>query len=745
MKKILMKKIAFLATAGLWSIAAPMQAGADVRLDFGKADSPVEKDWISASSQGTEERPSFRWLSVPIESFDVPQADPLDPLSRDGVRFSLEKPLEFELDLPAGTYEMEALLGERSDNFRPAMFLEANGKRVISAVYGFIGTPIWTRARIEHPGGNLRVRAGIDRDKPATGSLLALRIRSAAGARWNPLELAAEDWRPAIRWIASERIRGIYGILSQYQYDEDDGFFTDTTEALWQRAAQTGMNCVVAPYTDTMAGFFRRAGMRFFHVVNFASGEQYTLRRDEFAKNVLFDGREDDRPNPLDEKAWQEQVVKPALEAWRASQKNGTPIAAVVIDLEMYGAKFMEVYHSTCTFDAANFAEFCRQFFPELAEPEEIAAGTRYDTLLKAGKLQAYYAFLEDKLATITRRVEEAIHDEAPDLLIGYLQHFDNWFFRGMQRGLGTKEMPIIAFGENTYYGYNGDAPFERSALAARNAHVLYCVGLWPRIMHPEKLWKDAFLAGVESAGFWLYGYGYPMAKQDPTAELDDALRRANSAIFDFLKTGRIADVGEIDHMLKSPFSRKEDLLEMKQVDADPHPTKLEPLPAWSRAVTKLDFGLPDSPLAEGWTRVTSLDAWKPGGVFGWERFPRISFDRSENAAKVLGEDPSALPLVSDGIMSSGKNAFLAKVPDGRYRVWVVLGDLGMNEFRTHQNVSANGVPLATNATTNTEEYRCFSAVIPAKDGVIRLDLEGKGSQQDVNVLGVVIEPETSP
>lgn len=741
------KVLGWIVGASLMLSMAVLCAGGspDLRLDFGTPDSPVMDGWIQVSLRGEDGNEDlFRWIVAPDEAIDVPQADPLDALSRDGVRFLLGKPIAFEVELPAGTYDLEVLLGERGDSFRPSMFVEVNKQRVISQAYGFIGTPVWTRARIRHPGGKLTVRAGVDREKPATGTLLAMRIHPASGNRWQPLTLAADAWHPAIRWIASERIRMVYGMASQYQYDAKAGYFTDTTQALWGRAAKLGMNVVAAPYSQEMSTFFTSRGMRFFHILNFASGERYNLRKGDFQKNVLASGKEDDRPNPVDKNVWVEQVVKPALEVWRQSEAVGTPISGVVIDLEMYGAKYMEVYHSACTFDETNFVEFCRLHLPELQDPEKVNPDKRQEVLLKSEKLQDYYGFLEGKLARITSEVEAAIHREAPGLLIGYLQHFDNWFFRGINRGLGSREMPVIAFGENTYYGYNGDAPFEVAALAGRAAHVLYCPGLWPRMMHPQKLWKDAFLAAIESAGFWIYGYGYPMGKDDPVEELDAALARANREIVSFMKTGKLVEVGEIDHTLKTPFSRKENVLGLENNDADKHPTRIEPLPEWSHASIRLDFGLPDSALEPGWTRVTSLDEWKEDRAFGWQLPPRFSFDRHENAEKILGAGHQALALLSDGITSSGKNVFFVKVPAGHYKVSIILGDLGVGEFRTHQNISMNNVLFAENITTNAEEYRVFTKVVSvADDGILRIEMEGRGAQQDVPVLGLIVEPQT--
>lgn len=735
------------AILGLLSFHASAQVtkGADIRLDFGTATSPVEKGWTQITPTGGKTGDNrFRWISRPTEAIDNPQAYPLDALSCDGVRFTTKSPLEFEIDLPKGTYDVSALLGERGDSFRPGMYVEMDGSRIISEVYSYIGTPMWSRARLEHPGGPCRVRLGVERPTFATGSLLALGIQAAKGSEWKPYREDPKDWRPAIRWVSSEKIRMILGISSQHQFDESKGYFVDSTEELWKRGSALGMNCVAASYRSGMAEYFAKAGMRFFHIIPFGNGENFTLREKEFEKNVLFDGRIDNRPNPLDQKAWHELVVKDALAAWRQSKADGTPIAGIVIDLEMYGAKYMEVYHNACTFDEKVFLAFCRDEFRALPSPEKIAPEARYRKLVEAEKLQAYYQYLENRMAAVARQIERDIHQEAPDLLIGYLQHFDNWFFRGLDKGLGTREMPVMAFGENTYFGYNGDAPFEQASLNKLGAHVFYCVGLWPQMLHPDTLWKDAYLAGVESSGFWLFGYGHPMAKEDDIASLDHSLITANRMLFDFLRDGKIAEIGKVDHTLKSPFRPDSEVNAMKFVDADPHPTLLVPLPDWHKAELKFDFGRPDSNTARGWKKVTSLDVFASGKEFGWQRPPRYSFDRSENAAKVLGNSQD-LALLASGIATEGENAFLVKVQPGTYHVSVILGDLAPNEYRTHQNVSANGVQLASNVTTNAQEYRIFSAIVPEKNGLIQIDLEGKGAQQQVSLLGLVIEPEAKP
>lgn len=719
------------------------QAGdaVDIRLDFGTASSPVAAGWTRISPDRPDDA-LFRWVLPPTEAVDTDHGYPLDALDRDGVRFTRDKPLEFLVDVPEGDFDLRALLGERSDAWRPGMFLEVNGERVISAVYGFIGMPMWTRARIHHPGGPLRVRLGVDRPTNATGALLGLGIHSAQNGPFRPHQEGAASWRSSIRWIASEKIRMVYGISEQRQFDKDSGTFRDTTRALWKRATEIGMNCVAAPFDPDMGGYFAKAGMRFFHVIHFATGESFSHKEKDFDPNVLFDGRVDNRPNPLDVRAWEDLVVKEALKAWKASQESGAPLAGVLIDLEMYGAQHMEVYHNACGFDERSFGDFCKANPSLVADPKALPPKERFQVLLKAGKLQAYYRFLEDRMAEVARRIERQIHKEAPDLLIGYLQHFDNWVFRGLDRGLGTPDMPTLAFGENTYYGYSGDAPFTQDALDAIPSHVLYVVGLWPPQFHPEKLWKDAFLAAVEASGFWVFGFDTPMKPEEARA-IDAALLRANTALTTSLRDGIWPDLGTINHTLKSPFLKDKPDDPQAAVDGDPHPTRNLPLPQWAPNALKFDFGLPDSPLAEGWTRVVSLDAFGAGRPFGWERPPHHGFDRTVAAEEVL-PNPSDAALLGDGIATEGENAFLVRVPPGRYRVSVLLGDLAKEEFRTHQNVTVNGISLAKNVTTNNQEYRVFRAdAIPDDQGLLRVDVEGHGAQRQVVLMGIVIEPES--
>jgi len=733
----------FIAVFGLVVVASSLAKEVDLKLDFG-TDQPSGGGWIKVTPAGAVDKSiKFRWVLPPTSALDCAFAYPMDPVGRDSVRFTSESPCEFEIDLPEGSYDLSALLGERDDAWRPGMFLEFNGKRCISEAYGFSGTPLWARARVYHPGGKARVRLGSERPKLATGSILGLRLKTASGEQWIASTVDAEAWNPSIRWIAREKIRMIYGMSALYQYDVDRKEFADVTDALWKRGASIGMNSVAARYSAPMAKFFTDRGMKFMHIIAYATGESFSLRQNEFQKNVLRDGREDSRPSPLDETAWRELVVKEALDVWQRSLSDGVPLTGIVIDLEMYGANYMEVYSNGCTFDERSFLDFCRQSFPELPSPEKIAPAARFKTLVDASKINAYYEFLEHRMTEIGRMIEQEIHQKAPDLLIGYLQHFDNWFFRGLDKGIGTKEMPVIAFGENTYYGYNGEAPFEIAALSDLGAHVIYCPGLWPQTMHPEKLWKDALIAGVEAPGYWLYGYGDPMAKEDRVADLDAAIRKANSALDVFLKDGKLPVIGEIDRSLKSPFKKREDAVSFDLVDADPHVTKQVVIPDWSQAIKKYDFGRPESPLQkDGWERVTSLDLWDAQKGFGWSESPRFSFNRAENALKVL-ENRGNLDLLSDGIVIAQRNTFSAKVPPGNYKVSVILGDLAPNEYRTHQNVKVNGSPAASDVTTNKEEYRIFSASAAAPDGLIHVALEGRGAQQYVSALGLVIEPVT--
>jgi len=93
---------------------------------------------------------------------------------------------------------------------------------------------------------------------------------------------------------------------------------------------------------------------------------------------------------------------------------------------------------------------------------------------------------------------------------------------------------------------------------------------------------------------------------------------------------------------------------------------------AWQRS---FDMGTADSPLEEGWTRVTQATVYDNASGFGWTQPCEGSFYRDKVSTKIIEGDPG--PVVVDGVTDPEEGAFRVDLPDGKYVVEILLGDLG--------------------------------------------------------------------
>ncbi|MHB9029228.1 MAG: hypothetical protein ACYC9O_10690, partial [Candidatus Latescibacterota bacterium] len=103
----------------------------------------------------------------------------------------------------------------------------------------------------------------------------------------------------------------------------------------------------------------------------------------------------------------------------------------------------------------------------------------------------------------------------------------------------------------------------------------------------------------------------------------------------------------------------------------------------------RFDMGAPDSPLRDGFTRVTVNDLYTPEKGWGWAERPAGDFDRPGSrfneewyrkfwGPQITGKEPyfgePVDDLWRDGIADKRDMVFRAKVPNGVYNVFVTLG-----------------------------------------------------------------------
>jgi len=151
----------------------------------------------------------------------------------------------------------------------------------------------------------------------------------------------------------------------------------------------------------------------------------------------------------------------------------------------------------------------------------------------------------------------------------------------------------------------------------------------------------------------------------------------------------------------------------------------------------RLDCGPPGSPVMDGCERLTGNDIYGRGRGFGWEGV--VPRDVPYGYGGYLGENVN--DLSRDGVMSSDELVFRADVPDGTYRVAVVVGDL--TRALGSIDVWMNGKLVAERVTpwgpgsyrglmkTPGGSLRYVRATVPVTDGTVRIRLTKNQSYYD--------------
>jgi len=116
---------------------------------------------------------------------------------------------------------------------------------------------------------------------------------------------------------------------------------------------------------------------------------------------------------------------------------------------------------------------------------------------------------------------------------------------------------------------------------------------------------------------------------------------------------------------------------------------------AWERS---FDMGTQDSPLAEGWTRVTQATVYDPASGFGWNQPCDDSFYRDKVSTKIIEGDPGS--VVVDGVTNAAERTFRIDAPDGDYVVELLLGDVGGQQLWANKVEGFPGGPVYSMAVS---------------------------------------------
>ncbi len=245
-------------------------------------------------------------------------------------------------------------------------------------------------------------------------------------------------------------------------------------------------------------------------------------------------------PCPLSEEYWKKHCFEKF--AFIATHPS---IYAIAFDWEMYGA-------DSTHFPGSCFCDNCWNDFLITrgytdANLKSTDAAERKAVITEEGLLQEYDWYQRETLISMLQKWVKALHDINPNLVLGYLPQYEE--IKGITRGLGTPQMPVLCFDEKTYWGnvYNVASNIEGYSQAG--SPVVQFTGLWNNPIPPETFTKFIEYISYNTDGYWVYSsdffkddanYSYQSSDNIPRsgAMYREALAEGNALIDKFLSTG---------------------------------------------------------------------------------------------------------------------------------------------------------------------------------------------------------------
>jgi len=226
-------------------------------------------------------------------------------------------------------------------------------------------------------------------------------------------------------------------------------------------------------------------------------------------------------PCPLAEQYWEEEMLS-RLEVVARHPK----LIGVVFDMEMYSG-------GRTSYPGACLCDTCVKKYVQKHSDQELlftVAKERKQYLQDKLAYNDYKEWFAGEVSVLTAKMRERLHAINPNLIIGIMPQME--WLGGIEKGLGTKKMPVVIFEERTYKGAVGIADYAMAQAKLKDLPVIFAVGLWPNEEYAIK--KPAFAAKIEAAeprglGYWIYS----ATEMDKAPAYYDELKKANDKIIE--------------------------------------------------------------------------------------------------------------------------------------------------------------------------------------------------------------------
>jgi hypothetical protein len=194
--------------------------------------------------------------------------------------------------------------------------------------------------------------------------------------------------------------------------------------------------------------------------------------------------------------------------------KSNPYIVGYGIDPEMYKCHVYGHYKpgGTCYCDYCLGGFLRAQKLPEGVLKERRTGDERHAWLVERKLARPYDAYLEEETRKVAAWCRDELHRVNPDLLVCvYVLEIGNWFCRGLARGLGTADLPVVNFCEHTYYSVGYDRPWldkTMSRFQSLGSNFLQGSAIWDLHFPPTRpgyLAAHAYNLAVRAEGWWYW------------------------------------------------------------------------------------------------------------------------------------------------------------------------------------------------------------------------------------------------
>ena len=259
----------------------------------------------------------------------------------------------------------------------------------------------------------------------------------------------------------------------------------------------------------------------------------------------LPNGLHDDAA-PLDRTFWHGFTGAHGELVARLSREH--PIDGVIYDTEHYAGGIM--YLHNCGFSDATYGKFVasRQLG---ASTKSVRAGSRYEFLKSTGRLRDYYHFLEEEAYQQGRDLANRWHSVNPHLILGVWPLLDNWFSKGLLRGLGGAVPSLGLSGVEYYHGSEQTASIAEY-FKSRAPNCIYMAGFYPPFAYTaDELQHHVAQALRTEKHYWMLGPHRELDKDDYQTSLREALEAVSLPVAEqeVNLTYRVERIAEIPYL----------------------------------------------------------------------------------------------------------------------------------------------------------------------------------------------------